>query len=150
MKVDFRNCEYADLEFILRLKELCIKWYIEIIYGWNTDVQREKTKSELDNHKDDMRIILDDSKPIGVTTFYKKDGTYIMGLIMIHPDYQGTGIGTKIINEYINIAKNDRSKIITKTYKENPALKLYKKLGFKRYDEDKTHIHLSMDFNEIK
>ena len=32
--IEFRNCEYSDTDYILKLKELCIKWYIEIIYGW--------------------------------------------------------------------------------------------------------------------
>ncbi len=51
MKITFRNCEYNDCDFILNLKELGIKWYIEKIYGWDTDIQREKTKHEIENHK---------------------------------------------------------------------------------------------------
>ena len=33
----FRNIVFDDCEFILKLKELCLKWYIEIIYGWDID-----------------------------------------------------------------------------------------------------------------
>ena len=68
-----------------------------------------------------------------------------MGLIMIHPDFQGTGLGSKIIKEYIDTAKDSNKKIITKTYKENPALKLYERLGFKKYGESDTHILLNID-----
>ena len=35
-------------------------------------------------------------------------------------------------------------KIDKKTYKENPAKNLYERLGFKKYDEDNTHIYLEI------
>ena len=33
-----RDCTYDDLEYILVLKDLCLRWYIEKIYGWDIDV----------------------------------------------------------------------------------------------------------------
>ena len=132
----------------MKLKELCIKWYIEIIYGWNTEVQREKTIHELQKHKDDMRILIKDGKDIGVTTFYEENNQYVVGLIMIHPEYQGESLGSKIIKEYIDLAKKSNKKIKIKVYKENPAKRLYERLGFKIYNEDDTHLYLSIDFDE--
>lgn len=129
MNIEFRNCEYNDVDFILELKELCFKWYIEIIYGWNINIQREKTIHELDKHIGDMRIIKLDNKDVGVTTFYEEEGTYVVGLIIIHPDYQNKGIATNIIKEYIDTAKNENKRIIIKTYKQNPAKNYMKDLG---------------------
>ena len=146
--MQFRKCKYSDADYILKLKELCIKWYIEIIYGWNTEVQREKTIHELQKHKDDMRILIKDGKDIGVTTFYEENNQYVVGLIMIHPEYQGEGLGSKIIKEYIDLAKKSNKKIKIKVYKENPAKRLYERLGFEIYNEDDTHLYLSIDFDE--
>lgn len=142
MNIGFRKCEYDDLEFILKLKELCFKWYIEIIYGWDIDKQREFTKRELDEHLKDMKIITMDENDIGLTTFYNENDIYVVGMIMIHPEYQNKGIATNILKEYIEIARKDNKKIILKTYKKNPARKLYERLGFKIYKEDETHVHL--------
>ena len=146
--MEFRKCKYSDADYILKLKELCIKWYIEIIYGWNIEVQREKNIHELQKHKDDMRILIKDGKDIGVTTFYEENNQYVVGLIMIHPEYQGEGLGSKIIKEYIDLAKKSNKKIKIKVYKENPAKRLYERLGFEIYNEDDTHLYLSIDFDE--
>ena len=146
MQIEFRKCEYNDLDFIVNLKELCFKWYIEKIYGWDINVQKSKTLNELDRHINDMRIIMFDNEDIGITTFYEDDEAYIVGLIAIHPNYQKRGIATMIINEYINIAQHNNKKIKIKTYKENPAKNLYERLGFKIYNEDETHVHMSIDF----
>lgn len=148
MNIEFRNLEYNDVDFILKLKELCFKWYIETIYGWDINIQREKTIYELDGHIRDMRIIKLDNKDIGVTTFYEEESTYVVGMIMIHPDYQNKGIATNIIKEYIQTAKNKNKRIIIKTYKKNPAKKLYERLGFRIYNEDKTHVHMCIDFSK--
>jgi len=107
-----------------------------------------KTIHELDKHKQDMRIIVVDNKDVGVTTFYEEDGKYFVGLIMVHPDCQERKIGTKIINNYIDIAKSENKEILIKTYKYNPAKKLYERLGFKQYNEDDTHVYLKIEFNK--
>ena len=148
MKIEFRKCKQDDVSFILELKELGMKWYIEKIYGWNIEIQKEKTKREIEKFIDTMKIIVVDNQDIGVTNFFEDEGKYHVGLIVVHPDYQGKGIATKIINDYIDIAKKEQKEILIKTYKCNPAKKLYEKLGFKQYDEDDTHVYLSINFKK--
>ena len=148
MEIKFRNCRYDDCEFILNLKELGMKWYVEKTYGWDINFQRERTKREIEKFIDRMRIIIADNKEIGATNFFEENNEYVVGLVLIHPDYRGKGIATKIINDYINIARNNNNKSIRlSTYKYNPAKKLYERLGFKQYDEDDTKSYLRIGFN---
>ena len=63
-------------------------------------------------------------------TFSEFEDCFQVGLTMIHPDYQNKGIATKIISSYIDIAKAKKNRIIIKTFKENPAQRLYQRLGF--------------------
>ena len=148
MKYALRCCEKSDFDLIFKLKKLCMKWYIEKIYGWNEEIQIKKTHNEFERNISDMKIITVDKKDIGVTTFMKNDDCYCVGLIMIPPDYQNNGIATSIISDYIRIAEEDNKKIIIKTFKENPARRLYERLGFKEYDIDNTHVHLQIDFTK--
>ena len=148
MKIEFRKCKQKDVSFILELKELGMKWYIEKIYGWNIEIQKEKTKREIEKFKDTMKIIVVDNQDIGVTNFFEDEGKYHVGLIIVHPDYQGKGIATKIINDYIDLTREKQKEILIKKYKYNPEKKLYEKLGFKQYDEDDTHVYLSINLKK--
>lgn len=145
MNYTLRECTFDDIDFIFELKKLCLKWYIDIVYGWDDEIQYIKTKNELNRNIDDMKIICIANIAVGVTTFSEEDGCYRVGLTMIHPDYQNKGIGSAVIKDYIKLAKKDNKKIIIKTYKDNPAQNLYKRLGFKVCHVDSTHIHLEIN-----
>lgn len=144
MKYNLRKCTFDDIDFIFELKKLCLKWYIEIVYGWDDESQYRKTRNELNRNIEYMKIICVDDMAVGVTTLSEEDGCYRVGLTMIHPEYQNKGIGSAMIQDYINLAEKDNKRIIIKTYKDNPAQNLYKRLGFKVYNADSTHIHLEI------
>lgn len=144
MKYSLRKCTFGDIDFIFELKKLCLKWYIEIVYGWNEEDQYKKTVNELKRNIDCMNVIHADNTAVGVTTFSEEDNVYCVGLTMIHPDYQNKGIGSAVIRDYINFAEKKNKRIIIKTYKDNPAQNLYNRLGFKVYDKDNSHIYLEI------
>lgn len=146
MIFEFRKCTMNDLDFIIHLKELGMKWYIEKLYGWDYEIQKEKTLNELSKNLHNMKVIIVDGKDVGVTTFCENDNFYEIGLIVIHPNFQNKGIASQILKEYITIAQNRKKRIIIKTFKENPAQNLYSKLGFKICNIDNTHIHFEIDF----
>lgn len=147
MDIKFRPCTYDDLEYVLKLKELGMKWYIEKIYGWDENIQRDFTKKEFDEKLPNMKIIMLDGQDIGATTFGEYDNYFEVGLIVLHPDYRNRGIATQILNSYIEFARPTGKRIILKTYQENPAQRLYFRLGFKLYNRDKTHIYLEYIFS---
>ena len=65
--------------------------------------------------------------------------------ILILPEYQGKGIGSIIINNIIKDGKDKSKTICLQVLKCNEnAKRLYIKLGFKKYDETKTHFLLSI------
>lgn len=144
MNYTFRKCTYDDLEFIFELKVLCLKYIIEKVYGWDDKDQKEKTKRELDRMINDMRIIMVDGKDVGVTTFIKHNDYYNLGLTMIHPRYQGKGIGGDIINTYIKETKKYNKEIVLKVFKDNKAQELYKRLGFKTYEDDENYLYMKL------
>ena len=147
MNYKLRKCKLNDVQLILELKTLGMKWYIEKLFGWDIGIQKQKTINEMNENLDNMKVIVIDGKDMGVTTFCEFDNYCEVGLIIIHPDYQNRGIASLIINDYIRTAKAKKKRIIIKTFKENPAQRLYLRLGFNIYKTDNTHIYFDINFN---
>ena len=62
--------------------------------------------------------------------------------IIVSKDYRGKGIGTKLIDTLIDMAKNkfEIEILHLEVYETNPAISLYERLGFKKYGEHKNYI----------
>ncbi len=57
MQYTFRKCTQTDFDFLYLLKEKCLKWYIEIIYGWDEVFQKRALQKEMDKLLYYMNII---------------------------------------------------------------------------------------------
>ena len=106
------------------------KKYVEANWGeWNDQKQREMFVDFIKTYGKDIKIIMLDNKRIG---FYHgenfKNDEYEIGNICIIPEYQGLGIGTKVLTDIINKHKNQD--IYLRYFKQNPVEKLYVRLGF--------------------
>lgn len=138
MEYTFRNCNDADIPFLLELKEKSFRWYIETLYGWHEVVQTDIIKKELAEHQQDMRIIQCEGKDAGIFTFfYDEKGDAFIELIALMPEYRGKGIATQIITKVLE--ENKGRRVHLQTFRENPARELYQKLGFHKYGETETH-----------
>ena len=56
--------------------------------------------------------------------------------------YQHRGIGSKILEEQLKENKEKGIRTILQVFKDNPAKKLYERLGFKVYGETETHYQM--------
>jgi RimJ/RimL family protein N-acetyltransferase len=77
-------------------------------------------------------------------SFFKKFAHQCLFVIILDKRYRGRGIGTRLLQELMNLAK-ERFKIEIlhlEVYEGNPAIHLYEKLGFQRYGYQKKFIKL--------
>lgn len=136
--------KYSDnyYNFVYEVKKEAYKKYVEENFGqWNEEVQKEYFDKFIDGVKENAYIIEYDNKDVG---FYNgeviENGDYEIGNICIIPEYQGRGIGTKIVKDIIkqNIDRNIRLQY----FKQNPVGNLYKRLGFVLVSESKYHYQM--------
>lgn len=143
MEYSFINCTLDDFDFLFELKKENFKWYVDKIWGWNDDDQKQRLKQDLEEHLAHKRIILVDSKKVGVYTVHiTENGDLFINEISILKEYQHKGIGRKILEEQLKENKQKGIRTILQVFKENPAKTLYEKLGFKVYGENETHYQM--------
>lgn len=130
-----------DYDFIYKLKKNAYIKYVEEIWGWDEDKQKEYFKNFIETYKNNTYLIKLNDEVIG---FYNdeflENGDYEIGNICIVEEYQGKGIGTQILKDILE--KNKDKNIHIQYFKQNPVGNLYTRLGFKANGETKTHYQM--------
>ena len=143
MEYSFKNCTLDDFEFLFELKKENFKWYVDKIWGWNDDDQKQRLKQDLEEHLAHKRIILVDSKKVGVYAVHiTENGDLFINEISILKEYQNKGVGRKILEEQLKENRQKGIRTILQVFKDNPAKTLYEELGFKVYGENETHYQM--------
>lgn len=139
-----RPYEPGDYEFVYELKKLCYHDYVEALWGWNEDDQRARFAQFMEEGAGEMMaILLKDGQAVGMTNceFSGADTLDICNICLL-PQCRGRGIGTALLGRYI--AQNTRPTLTLQVYKDNPARRLYERLGFCVYEETDTHYRMKL------
>jgi len=138
MKIDFLlikiiPADESYYELIYRIKKEAYGEYIRRIYGWDENIQREFFAK--DWAKQIPNVILYDNQPIGTICFFKKEGSFFSGRFFIEhfyilPEYQNKGIGSYVLQHFLDVADNAGLPINLMVLTINPAISLYTRMGF--------------------
>ena len=135
---------YTDdnYEFVYEVKKNAYKKYVEECWGsWIEEDQREYFKKFITAVRNNAYIIMNGKTRIG---FYNGEvltnGNYEVGNICIIPEYQGKGIGTRILKD--KLEENKDRDIEIQYFKQNPVGKLYERLGFVPSGETEFHYQM--------
>jgi ribosomal protein S18 acetylase RimI-like enzyme len=82
----------------------------------------------------DYSIILYDGKPAGRLYLHQKPDDLRIMEILLAPEYRGSGIGTTLLREILDRAAAGGHSVSIHVEQENPALRLYERLGFRQID----------------
>ena len=79
-------------------------------------------------------IILFDGKPAGRLYLNQRPHDVRIMEILLAPEYRGSGIGTILLREILDGAAAAGQSVSIHVEQENPALRLYERLGFRQID----------------
>jgi dipeptidase E len=139
-----------DYEFVYEVKKNAYKKYVKDCWGtWIEEDQRTYFEKFINMVKNNAYIILNGNTKIG---FYNgevlENGNYEIGNICIIPEYQGKGIGTKILKD--KLEENKYRDIEIQYFKQNPVGALYERLGFIPNGETQFHYQMIKHKEDIK
>lgn len=140
--ITLRKYTNNDYGFVYQVKKNAYKKYVQECWGaWVEEDQQQYFESFINQVKENAYIIQYDNKDIG---FYNgellENGNYEIGNICIIPEYQGKGIGTKILKDILE--KYIDTDIEIQYFKQNPVGYLYERLGFEKSGETSFHYQM--------
>jgi len=122
----------SDAEEILALQKLAYRSEAEIYNDFNIPplVQTlEELKKDFENQYFVKALL--DVRIIDSVRAYSKGGTCYIGRLIVHPDFQNRGIGTRLMNEIERIFNNCRRFELFTGDRSERNLFLYQKLGYR-------------------
>lgn len=73
MEYSFRSCTLEDFDFLFNLKKENFKWYVDKMWGWKDEEQKERLKQDLNEHLLHKRIIVINNELAGVYAVHLHD-----------------------------------------------------------------------------
>ncbi len=157
---DDRNAELAqvkkvkkkDLEGILALQKLAYQSEAEL----NNDFNIPPLTQTLDEIRAEFEQaaflkVTDGEKIIGSVRAHEKDGTCHIGRLIVHPEYQNRGIGSRLLRDVESRFDCKRFELFTSERSER-NLYLYKKFGYREFKRmalnEKTTLVFLEKFND--
>ena len=148
--MEITKATFDDLPKILNLQKLA--YLSEAKLNNNYSIQPlTQTLKELENEygKKIILKLVDNNthEIIGSIRAYEENDRVYVGKLMVHPDYQNKGYGTKLLNTIETFYENKTFELFTSSKSER-NLYLYNKNGYKEYKREKKSDNLEMVFME--
>ena len=126
--VVLRPATPADSEFCFQLHKAAMGGYITAIWGWDEQRQRDSHTRSFSPGR--WQIITADGTDIGMIDVEYRPAEIYLSRIEIHPDYQGRGIGTRLISALLDEAGHKGQDLVLDVLTVNHrAQALYERLG---------------------
>ncbi|AWV99003.1 GNAT family N-acetyltransferase [Arcticibacterium luteifluviistationis] len=144
MQIEIQNAEESDLAEILQLQKLAYIQEAEIYNNYEiTPLSQILEDLKADFKTNNFIKATFNSKIIGSIKGFEENGSVLVGKLIVHPDFQNKGLGSKLMLHLENrFPKAQRFWLFT-AYKSEKNLYLYKKLGYQEYKRE------SLDPNPI-
>ena len=139
--LSLRKAHASDSEFVFTVKKAAYREYVEQVWGWDDDYQRERHNREFASH--DFHIIQFREIDVGFFITSSTSDTLKVNQIYILPEYQGKGIGSACMTRIIDNANLEQRVVVLQVLKVNTrGVVLYQRLGFTIVDEDSIYIQM--------
>lgn len=139
MNIEIVRANKGDLVKILEVQYKAFRKEAEEFNDFNIDPMTQTLEDMEEEYKTFtyLKAIDENGLIIGSIRGYVKNGTSYVGRTLVHPDYQGQGIGTAMIKKLEQINSASRYEINSSIHCPQ-NIRLYENLGFKKFKEIKT------------
>ena len=140
-ELSFRKALANDSEFVFTVKKAAFREYIEQVWGWDDDYQRELHNRRFDSQ--DLRIIQFHGTDVGFLATSSTSDTLKVNQLFILPEYQGKGIGSVCMTRIVDDASLEMKSVALQVLKVNTrGITFYQRLGFSIVGESSTHFQM--------
>ncbi|RDY61297.1 GNAT family N-acetyltransferase [Flagellimonas nanhaiensis] len=146
-----RKASLSDLELIVPLFDAYRVFYSQVS---DIEAARAFIKERYEQNETVILLALEKDKPVGFTQLYKTFSSvslkpfYILNDLYVSSDHRKKGVGEALLNEAKKYCESKNFKgLALETATDNPAQKLYERLGWKK---DEAYFHYFWENSKFK
>jgi ribosomal protein S18 acetylase RimI-like enzyme len=128
-----------DFEFRWALHRTTMREYVERTWGWDEAFQAQRFRDAFANDRDHLSIVVAGATPVGCLRVVRDAARWFLAAIVIAPSHQRQGIGAGLVASVCFDAGRLGLPVDLQVLKVNPAIRLYRRLGFVVTGETPTH-----------
>ena len=151
MLMTIQEVEKKDLQQILDLQYLAYQSEAQLLNNPNIPPLKQTIEElEMEFESNIMLKVIDESDVIiGSVRACSQNGTLYIGKLIVCPEFQRQGIGTKLLKEIERICPSERYELFTSS-KSVGNIKLYERIGYNIFDEKDVSDNLKFIYLEKK
>jgi len=136
-----RKAAPSDSEFAYRTKKAAFRQYVEQVWGWDEEEQRQLHLRRFSSQE--FSVMQLSGVDVGIMAIVHELDCVKLNQIFILPEYQRRGIGTACIMRVIEDAAAAGLSVRLQVLKVNSrAIAFFQKLGFNSIGESDTHFRM--------
>ena len=140
-ELSFRKAHTSDSEFVFTVKKAAFREYVEQVWGWDDNYQRELHNRRFASQ--DLRIIQFRGTDVGFMATSSTPDTLKVNQLFILPEYQRKGIGSACMTRIVDDASLEGKSVALQVLKVNTrGIAFYQRLGFAIVSESATHFQM--------
>lgn len=126
--INLHQAEAEHYDFALGLYLLTMRPYMQELGVWDEQQQRASFAAQW--KLEEVRIISVDGTDVGWLQVADLPTEIRLQKFFVSPQYQRSGIGSEVLSNLLATWRSTGKKIVLKVLKNNPARRLYERLGF--------------------
>jgi ribosomal protein S18 acetylase RimI-like enzyme len=127
-RVTLRQAEAKHYDFALQLYLPGMRPYMQELNVWDEQQQRASFAAQW--KREEVQIISVDGNDVGWLQVAELPTEIRLQKFFVSPQYQRSGIGSEVLSKLLATWRSTGKKIVLKVLKNNPARRLYERLGF--------------------
>jgi ribosomal protein S18 acetylase RimI-like enzyme len=139
LDITLRPALAADEAFLLALRKNTMERYLEAA---GEPIDEETHLRRIRSHFSDAKIICRGHDRIGLIKTHLSATEWAISQLQVTPALQGKGVGAEVIRRVIEQADRDSLPVTLCVLRNNPAIRLYERLGFRVVLQNPTELSL--------
>jgi ribosomal protein S18 acetylase RimI-like enzyme len=131
----------SDVPFLLELRRQTMG---PVHTAAGIDQSPELIEARVRSNFDCAEIIELNGRPIGLLKVIRSPTEWRVSQIQLLPEHQGKGIGTQLLQEVLDSARAAGLVVTLSALKINPAVRLYRRLGFTAASESEKSVSMTV------